>query len=85
MESQKPLPDEFLAVHGDEIVWLWYAASDGDPRDNPRGRVDLTLREALALIRSSPTWYFYDIDLRLGAEKLRLGAQRIDALIAAAE
>jgi hypothetical protein len=46
-------------------------------------RSDLTLREALELIRRSPDWYFYDIDLRGGSAQLRLGAARIDSLLAA--
>jgi hypothetical protein len=83
MESQNLSAAEFLAAHGHDEVWLWYAGQGGDPRDVPKMRSDLTLREALALIRRSPDWYFYDIDLRGGSTRLRLGAARIDSLLAA--
>ena len=75
---------EFLASHAEAKVCFWYAGGPGDPRDVPKGRFDLTLREALDVVRNSPDLYFYDIDLRIDGTDIRLGRARIESLLAAA-
>ncbi|MGF1624721.1 MAG: hypothetical protein ACFCVH_07545 [Alphaproteobacteria bacterium] len=75
---------DFLAAHAGAKVCFWYAGGGGDPRDVPKGRFDLTLREALDVVRNSSDLYFYDIDLRIDGTDIRLGRARIESLLAAA-